>query len=264
MLTNELSTSRKSSMKKYSSVIEDHSVFKNDFFEVWSKQPPRTGLAAALLFQIQAFCAATRKDGQLVKALQGIDKAASESVSVIIASEQGHGIALSVMCGFILSCTPGNQGTIPDQVKEIDKFLREKSIEELGVELLSETRELIKLFEPIKHTNRSEIMSALGVRLAVEILANRQIIPGELQAFIDSKKYVLKGKPIELTSPKMNYLREHAGEYGAEQEHEKKMFSVLLAAVEETDLPVVVNGSIQMCDALEKLYNKMKAHLVER
>lgn len=71
--------------------------------------------------------------------------------------------------------------------------------------------------------NPDQVIYFLGVTYGVERLANKNIIPGEIEAFIRSGFYELR-----LEKSEMGYLREHAEECdGAEGWHEAYMKQII-------------------------------------
>jgi hypothetical protein len=103
-------------------------------------------------------------------------------------------------------------------------------------------------------TTNLEILYSLGALLPLEMAAHRQIIPGEVTAFVTSGHY-------GLTLSDIPYLAEHAGECGAEHLHENAI-TVLINSLDVDHDPEfedkVMHGCREFLDALEGFYDSLK------
>src|SRR5262249_56089695 len=82
--------------------------------------------------------------------------------------------------------------------------------------LLAQTRRARAVFDGRLRTDRDNTIRNLGVALALEMISNRQLIPGEKTCLVDAGHY-----GVSLDDPEMHYLLEHWGEIGADQQHDK-------------------------------------------
>lgn len=185
-----------------------------------------------------AFCEASRQQGNLVLAMREMGLTThAEMVEKILESEAGHGDDFAAMSRSLLDGSKFGDGWYGDFNKKYDQ-------------LAPETRLAYGMFELRKLMNPDAVHFNLGVMLVVELAANRRIIPGEVRAFIDSGFY----GHYQLDD--ITYLERHAGENGAEHNHEKDICSVI-AMLEWKDYDAVNRGVEQFLECLEVFYDRL-------
>jgi hypothetical protein len=122
---------------------------------------------------------------------------------------------------------------------------------------MRQTRRAIEVFERRKRTDRDTTIRNLGTALALEMISNGQLIPGEKHCLIDSGLY-----GAHMTDPEMHYLLEHYGEIGAEQQHEKNAVTAVAAVLDDETEPLIMEGVNDFLDALVSLWDLLDAALL--
>ena len=169
--------------------IRNHRCYSHPVFEHWAAVNPAPEAVGALFHQIQLFCASTRPGGRFPEALAslGMDTE-SHLLQEIVESEEDHGPELATMAGYILNRAAG-RAVCPrlDDQQAVEGKLKELSDQLLGnlpgydpeSGLTVQAREAIAVFTRRQLTDRETTFRNLGTALALEMISNRQLIPGE-------------------------------------------------------------------------------------
>ncbi len=247
--------------------IRNHRCFTHPIFENWAAANPDVEQLGALFHQIQCFCASTRPGWDMPAALarHGLAEQ-SRLMQEIVESEANHGPELATMAGHILNRRAG-RAVCPDLYDQaaVEGRLRRHSDELLGdvpgydaaTGLTPEARAAIGVFERRKLGDRETTLRNLGTALALEMISNGQLIPGEKRCLVDSGLYGAR-----LDEPEMHYLLEHYGEIGAEQQHEKNAVAAVAAVLNAQTEPVILRGVDDFLDALCALWDVLDARLL--
>jgi len=247
--------------------IRGHRCYDHPIFTHWAQSPPESPVVGALFHQIRSFCDATRPGGNFPQALATHQfSAESALLQEIVESEEDHAPELATMAGYIVNRAAGHAvfGDLHDQeavergLKEFsDQLLRTLPGYDPRTGLLAQTRRARAVFDGRQQVDRESTLRNLGTALALEMISNRQLIPGEKAALVDAGNY-----GVELEDAEMHYLLEHWGEIGAEQQHEKNAIaavgSVLSAGTEDT----IVEGVDAFLEALVALWDVLDSALL--
>jgi hypothetical protein len=249
------------------SYIKSHPCYTHPIFENWARVQPEKKVVGALFHQIRSFCDSTRPVHNLPEGLirNGLGKESS-LVMGIAESEENHGPELATMAGYIInkmSDTPD----FPDLYDQstIEASLKENSDEILGnlpgydkkTGLLVQNKIARNVFEDRKRTDKDTVLKNLGVTLALEIISNRQLIPGEKLCLVDSKIY-----GVSLDDEEMHYLAEHWGEAGAEAAHEDAAKGAISAVLSPENEKLVYEGARNFLDSLLSLWDVLNSTLL--
>jgi hypothetical protein len=248
--------------------IRQHRCYTHPVFENWAANRPNPDVIAALFHQIQKFCASTRPGHNFPDALAKHDLLReSELLQEIVESEADHGPELARMAGFIVNQAAG-ETVCPDiyDQADVEARLKEKSDEFLGrlpgytfdEGLTVQAARAIAVFDRRKLTDREATFRNLGTALALEMISNNHLIPGEKSALVDSAAY-----GASLDQPEMHYLLEHWGEAGAEQQHEKNAATAVGAVLDDTTEPLIRQGAMEFLDALSSLWDLLDSALLQ-
>src|SRR4051812_6348793 len=123
--------------------------------------------------------------------------------------------------------------------------------------LMRQTRKAIQVFDRRKRADRESTVRNLGSALALEMISNGQLIPGEKHALVDSGLY-----GATLDDPEMHYLLEHYGEIGAEQQHEKNAVTAVAAVLNDETRPLIMEGVDDFLDSLVSLWDLLDSALL--
>lgn len=254
--------------KRLVEMIRQHRVYRHPIFEHWAQQAPPADVLGAMFHQIQCFCASTRPGGAFPVGLRvaGLARQA-ELIEEIVTSESGHGRDLAVMAGHVINRAAGTPvfADLQDQAT-VEAGLKAASDRVLGglpgydarSGLTVQARRAIAVFDRRRHTDRESVLRSLGTALALELISNRQLIPGEKLALVDSRQY-----DVSLDEPEMHYLAEHWGECGAEQQHEQNVLDAIESAVTAETERLIEQGVADFCDALARLYDVIDTSLLQ-
>jgi hypothetical protein len=247
--------------------IRNHRCFTHPIFKNWAAVNPPSEVVGALFHQIQTFCASTRPGWSLPQALQkhGLTKQ-SQLLEEIVESESDHGPELAKMAGFLVN-RRANRVVCSnlDDAPAVERQLRVDSDRILGslpgydpvTGLMRQTRKAIQVFDGRKRTDRESTLRNLGSALALEMISNGQLIPGEKHALIDSGLY-----GATMDDPEMHYLLEHYGEIGAEQQHEKNAVAAVAAVLNDETRPLIMEGVDDFLDSLVSLWDLLDSALL--
>ncbi len=219
--------------------LNTHPVFMHPIYKQIAKQKLDQESMKSFWKHMGTYCALTRPGHNLRNSLNnaGLVQAAS-NFDTIIASESGHGEELEIMARYLTSRAKVRSG--------VQNILPSRTPPSL--------QEMEKIFAVRKSLDPKNIPYNLGVTWALEVIANQNIIPGEVAAFVDSKHY-----QVSLTDPEMHYLAEHAGEAGAEATHEKLITEAITQLkdakhIVQDQLTIGIND---MCNITHRFYEEL-------
>ncbi|MBW4567175.1 MAG: hypothetical protein KME31_03885 [Tolypothrix carrinoi HA7290-LM1] len=248
--------------------IRNHRCYTHPIFKNWAVVEPTPEVVGALFHQIQSFCASTRPGWNFPKALENLGlQGESTLLQEIVDSEANHGPELATMAGFILNCAAKgnicsdlyNQAAVEGKLKEYsDQLLSSLPGYDPKTGLTIQTRKAIAVFVRRKLTDRESTFHNLGVALALEIISNCQLIPGEKHCLIDSGLY---GANMDYSE--MHYLLEHWGEIGAEQQHEKNAIAAVASILNEETEPLIMEGVNDFLNSLADLWDLLNTALLQ-
>ncbi|MBP7057017.1 hypothetical protein KBB08_00830 [Candidatus Gracilibacteria bacterium] len=212
-----------------------HPVFDHPIYETIAKTPLYRDQMLLYWQGMGSYCAPTREGHALPQVLAKAGMVdASQLVASIFASEAGHETELEITARYLA-----------EQCRTREQIVRAK---------IKSLRHLRAIFDERKSTNPRTISHNLGVLLGIEKLANRNIIPGEVAAFISSGHY-----GCHLNTPEMHYLAEHYGELGAEEDHERKIVAVVAKLPEDRE--AIEAGEATIYEATQAYYDEMQDKL---
>ncbi len=249
-------------------LVRDHRCFSHPIFDHWAAVEPAPEVVGALVHQIQLFCASTRTGGKLPEALKTLDLSEeSHLLQEIVESEENHGPELATMAGFILN-RAADREICPDLADQraVEDTLREYSDGLLGslpgydsvTGLTTQARRAIAVFERRNLSDRETTFKNLGTALALEMISNRHLIPGEKRCLVDSGIY-----GATLRDPEMHYLLEHWGECGAEEQHEKNAMAAVASVLDDETGPLIRQGALDFLESLTALWDVLDASLLQ-
>jgi hypothetical protein len=248
--------------------IRTHRAYTHPIWDHWAARrlPPKS--LAALFHQIQCFCASTRPGLAFPDGLDALGlEQQSKLIREIVASESGHGADLALMAGHLVNrSSPSIVFDEIDSQEKVEKGLKQYSDQLLShrpgydhtTGLLPETAAAISVFRRRNDASPTATWKNLGTALALEIVSNRSLIPGEKYAIVDSGNY-----GVRLDDPEMRYLAEHWGEIGAEQHHEKNVVEAVTAVLNVTNADLIGEGVSDFLDALAALWDALDQLLVQ-
>ena len=248
--------------------IRNHRCYSHPIFHNWATMDPPTEVVGALFHQIQRFCASTRPGENFPTAVKNLGLLNESSLlQEIVESEEDHGPHLATMAGYIMNRTAPTKlfGDLYDR-DAVESKLKEYSDKLLGSlpgyhkesGLTTQCRRARAVFDGRKRTDRDSTYRNLGTALALEIISNRQLIPGEKHCLIDSGLY-----SATINDPEMHYLLEHWGEIGAEQQHEKNAIAAVASVLNESTEPLIMEGVTDFLDSLVSLWDVLDAALLQ-
>lgn len=248
--------------------IRNHRCYTHPIFHNWAAVNPDQKVVGALFHQIQSFCASTRPGGNFPVAVKELGLSEESALlQEIVESEEDHGPHLATMAGFILNRTAKAEVCADLYDREgVESRLKEYSDELLGQlpgydassGLTTQTRRGIAVFDRRQLTDRDSTYRNLGTALALEMISNRQLIPGEKYCLVDSGLY-----GVSMSDPEMHYLAEHWGEIGAEQQHEKNAIAAVASVLNDETEPLIMEGAKEFLDSLANLWDVLDSALLE-
>ncbi len=248
--------------------VENHRCYSHPIFDHWATSKPDADTIGALFHQIQKFCASTRPGWNFPTALKDIGLASQGALmQEIVESESNHGPELATMAGHIVN-RAANATVLADvyDQKAVEAKLKTLSDTILGTlpgydsstGLATQTRRAIEVFERRKLTDESSTYKNLGSALALEIISNRHLIPGEKHCLVDSGTYNAR-----LDEPEMHYLLEHWGEVGAEQQHEKNAMEATGSITDPKLQSLLSQGADEFLDSLTAFWDLLSSSLLQ-
>lgn len=249
-------------------IVKSHRCYSHPVFEDWVRKDPSPEVIGALFHQIQNFCASTRPGLNLPLGLQKIGLSEeSHLLQEIVESEEDHGPELATMAGHILNRAAGkticpdlyDQVAVENQLKEYsDRLLGSLPGYDFQTGLMPQTRKAIAVFERRQQIDEESIYRNLGTALALEIISNRHLIPGEKYCLVDSNLY-----NTSLEEPEMHYLLEHYGETGAEAKHEKNAIDAVASVLNDEHEHAIKTGVDDFLNSLAALWDLLDSALLE-
>lgn len=255
------------STDKLVSYIKNHRCYTHPIFQNWILVNPERDVVAALFHQIRSFCDSTRPVHNLPDALiQNGFSTESSLVKAIAESEENHGPELATMAGHVLN-KMGKEPLFTDlyDTETIETYLKNKSDALLGklpgynpeTGLLIQNEKARNVFEGRKQAEAESLYKNLGTTLALEMISNGHLIPGEKQALLDSKLY-----PITIDDKEMHYLKEHWGEVGAEAMHEAAALNAISSVINSENEKLIFEGAREFLDSLMLLWDTLDSSLL--
>jgi len=248
--------------------IKSHRCYTHPVFEHWAENAPGTEVIGALFHHIRCFCDSTRPGLNLPAGLQKIGlREGSELLQEIVESEEDHGPQLATMAGHILNRASGqtmcsdlyNQAAVESRLKECsDRILGSLPGYDPKTGLMPQTRNAIAVFERRRDTDIDSIYRNLGTTLALEMISNRHLIPGEKRCLVDSGLY-----STSMEEPEMHYLKEHFGETGAEAMHEQNAIDAVESILNDSNKALVRQGAEDFLNTLSALWDLLDAALLQ-
>lgn len=236
--------------------IEGHGVLAHQLFQRMANKRLGAAQLAAFLHQMGFFCTASRPCHDLPGALRAAGYAHEAGhVQAIADSEAEHREKFAVMAVYLVNKAAGS-AIIPErgELASMEDALRgqaAKLVCKPGA-LLPETLEASAVFDVRREHGDAAVARAVGVGLAIEVLAHRSIVPGEVLAFVESGFY-----GVTLDDPSLGYLKEHAGEEGAEAWHAEFMERVCAGPLCRSSREVYA-GIDLMCDKMQAWYDALQ------
>jgi hypothetical protein len=152
-----------------------------------------------------------------------------------------------------------DQQAVEGKLKEFsDAILGSLPGYDRGTGLTTQAREAIAVFRRRSLSDKDNTYRNLGSALALEMISNRQLIPGEKHCLIDSGAY-----QATLNEAEMHYLLEHWGEVGAEQQHEKNAVQAVSAIQEERPQRLIKEGADDFLNSLCALWDLLDTSLLQ-
>jgi len=248
--------------------VTSHRLYDHPMFEHWAEAAPPPEVSGALFHQVQMFCASTRPGLAFPTALRSMGwNTQAELLDEIVESESGHGGDLAAMAGHVInrSADIPRYPDVWDQ-KAVEAGLKADSDRILGslpgydreLGLTAQAAAAIAVFERRGGADRRTTLTNLGTALALEIISNQSIIPGEKKALVDSGFY-----GTALDEREMHYLDEHWGECGAEQLHERNVIEAVGAVIDRDTFPALEKGMNDFLDSLSALWDVIDAAVLK-
>lgn len=254
--------------QKLADHIRNHRCYSHPVFQNWARVAPSPEAIGALFHQIQSFCASTRPGWNLPQGVAALGLSTeSHLIQEIVDSEEDHGPELATMAGYILNKAAGHPvcSELDDQ-HAVEATLKRFSDELLGslpgydpkTGLTVQARKAIAVFDRRKSIDRQDTYRNLGAALALEMISNRQLIPGEKHCLLDSGLY-----GVDIDEPEMHYLQEHWGEVGAEQMHENNAVAVVASVMTAENEALFKEGADEFLDSLASLWDLLDSSLLQ-
>ncbi len=248
--------------------VRNHRGYTHPIFHNWARAKPRPDVVGALFHHIQSLCACSRPAWNLEGALRALDRPNECKIfSSIVKSEEDHGPQLATMAGYIVNCAAHEQ-VFPalEKQSDVETGLRGFSAKFFGTlpgydktkGWTVQDRRISAVFERRKLADRDSTFRNIGTLLAIEMIANGHIIPGEQHCLVDSGLYAL-----DLQSSEMEYLREHAGDDGAEKWHEEQATLAVGNMLDASTEPLIFDGVRECMDAVCGLWDLLDATLLQ-
>ncbi|MEI5101021.1 hypothetical protein RB200_23820 [Streptomyces sp. PmtG] len=246
--------------------IKTHRVFTHPFYDHWAARPPSAEVTGALFHQVQSFCASTRPGGDFPTALRSIgwDQQAV-LIEEIVDSEAGHGPELATMAGHIVNRTGTQVFDDVYDTERVEAWLKSASDDLLAAlpgydpetGLTAQAAAAIEVFRRRYSSDAETTVRNLGTALALEIISNQSLIPGEKRALIDSGHY-----KTDLEEPEMHYMAEHWGDAGAEQQHEANVITAVSSVMDASNSDQIERGVEDFLTSLCALWDVLDAALL--
>ncbi|AWN31401.1 MULTISPECIES: hypothetical protein [unclassified Streptomyces] len=246
--------------------IKTHRVFDHPLYEHWAATPPSAEVSGALFHQVQSFCAATRPGGEFPTALRSLGwNEQALLIEEIVDSESGHGPELATMAGHIVNRTGSPVFDDVYDTTRVEAWLKSSSDRLLAglpgydreTGLTPQAAAAIEVFRRRFSSEAETTVRNLGTALALEIISNQSLIPGEKRALIDSGHY-----KADLDEPEMHYMAEHWGDDGAEQQHEANVIKAVSSVMDASNSEQIEQGVEDFLSSLCALWDVLDAALL--
>jgi len=247
--------------------VKSHRLYDHPMYDHWAQAVPPPDVTGAVFHQIQKFCASTRPGLAFPEGLRSLGwLEQSRLIEEIVVSESGHGSDLATMAGYIVNrSAPGtvfadveHQGTVEAGIKEFsDHLLGTLPGYVRPTGLTAQASAAIGVFLRRGDPDPETTVKNLGTALALEIISNRSLIPGEKHALVDSGNY-----GVTLEDPEMHYLADHWGEAGAEQQHEQNVLEAVGSVLDPSTSPLIEQGVADFLETLSALWDVIDAALL--
>lgn len=247
--------------------IRSHRCFSHPVFKHWSTNAPAPETIGALFHQIRCFCDSTRPGRNLPAALQAIGGGGSRLLQEIVDSEEDHGPQLATMAGYIMNRAAGdtvcadlyNQAAVENTLRQCsDRIMGALPGYDPETGLMPQTRRARAVFERRERMEQEVVLQNLGTTIALEMISNRHLIPGEKQCLVDAGLY-----NAGMEEPEMHYLLEHYGETGAEAMHEQHAIDAVATLMTESNQHLFYSGASDFLDSLAELWDLLDSALLE-
>ncbi|MET7796747.1 hypothetical protein [Streptomyces decoyicus] len=246
--------------------IKTHRVFDHPLYEHWAATPPSAEVSGALFHQVQSFCAATRPGGEFPTALRSLGwNEQALLIEEIVDSESGHGPELATMAGHIVNRTGSRVFDDVYDTTRVEAWLKSSSDRLLAglpgydhkTGLTPQAVAAIEVFRRRFSSDAETTVRNLGTALALEIISNQSLIPGEKRALIDSGHY-----KADIDEPEMHYMAEHWGDDGAEQQHEANVIKAVSSVMDASNSKQIEQGVEDFLASLCALWDVLDAALL--
>jgi len=247
--------------------IRNHRCYNHPLFHHWAEARPDAETVGALFHHIQRLCSCTRPALEFESALSriGLDEEC-EILASIVKSEADHGPQLATMAAHTVNQRSGTLlfSSLTDQ-RAVEAQLAEYSQRKLGAlpgyraatSSLPEDRRVWEVFGRRAKDDPESTYRNIGTLLAIELLANGHIIPGEVHCLVDAGSY---GVTIE--DPEMEYLKEHAGEAGAENWYEREAIRAVEGVLSPSNEELILQGANDCLDSIAALWDVLDENLL--
>jgi len=215
--------------------IEAHPVNSHPVFDTLAKGRPPPEQLEAWLRHMAWFCVLAREVFSMPSNLRyhSLDQIA-EVIEKVKANEEQHGVLYEDMAAKILGRPP--------------KF------HETRTQAMEKMREI---FVARDYDDYECVFRSLGAYLALDVMTDHHIIPGQIKAFVKSRKYGMQLSELE-------YLRKHYAEYSAAAVHGLKLRSALMIVPHSVNAYTQVElGAIEFLDTLQLLYDELTEIIVK-
>ena len=128
---------------------------------------------------------------------------------------------------------------------------------DLDTGLTVQVRRAIAVFERRQESDRESTLRNLGTAVALEMISNRHLIPGEKHCLVDRGLY-----GTTLDDPEMHYLLEHWGEAGAEEQHERNALEAVEAILDESTADLIFAGADDFLESLTAVWDVLDSALL--
>lgn len=123
--------------------------------------------------------------------------------------------------------------------------------------LTPQAKAAIEVFRRRFSSDAETTVRNLGTALALEIISNQSLIPGEKRALIDSGHY-----KADIDEPEMHYMAEHWGDAGAEQQHEANVIRAVTSVMDASNSAQIEQGVEDFLESLSVLWDVLDAALL--
>ncbi|MFY9806023.1 MAG: hypothetical protein WCC47_09140 [Pseudonocardiaceae bacterium] len=184
----------------------------------------------------------------------------------IVDSEVGHGTELAAMAGHIVNRSGeavvfkdvfDKEGVEAGLKSSSDRLLAGLPGYDLVTGHTAQAEAAIAVFRRRGVSDPQSTVRNLGTALALEIISNQSLIPGEKRALVDTGSY-----GVALEDPEMHYLAEHWGECGAEQVHEQNVIKAVDSILDTATTPQIEAGVQDFLNSLTSLWDLLDSALL--